>query len=257
MDDGLESSISWSTIRRRRSLSPPNWRADSSPTNRRQRSSIEPPKRFARATAISRRSCAPSSTRRSSSRREVYQAKIKNPFEFVTSALRVTGSEAQVTHQLLRYLGRMGEPLFLAQAPTGYPDIGGLMDQRRHAAHAHEFRQRSGNNRLPGTECGRWKPEGSRQSGSPHRAGLAVAGDASGPGGSRRQASRSRCCWRRRNFKGDKRWNASRRSFSARRGLGFLALGLAASVSRRAPRKRNRRKINRWSWCFSAAPWMA
>jgi uncharacterized protein (DUF1800 family) len=55
--------------------------------------------------------------------RELYQAKIKNPFEFVASALRITGSDAQVTHQLLRYLGRMGEPLFLAQAPTGYPDI--------------------------------------------------------------------------------------------------------------------------------------
>jgi uncharacterized protein (DUF1800 family) len=54
--------------------------------------------------------------------RDFYQTKIKTPFEFVTSALRVTGSEAQVTHQLLRYLGRMGEPLFLAQAPTGYPD---------------------------------------------------------------------------------------------------------------------------------------
>ncbi len=54
---------------------------------------------------------------------ELYKAKIKNPLEFVASALRVTGSETQVTHQLLRYLGRMGEPLFLAQAPTGYPDI--------------------------------------------------------------------------------------------------------------------------------------
>ena len=55
--------------------------------------------------------------------RETFRAKIKSPFEFVTSALRVTGSETQVTHQLLRYLARMGEPLFLAQAPTGYPDI--------------------------------------------------------------------------------------------------------------------------------------
>ena len=90
--------------------------------SRRQRSSARPRKRFARATAISRRSCAPSSMRRSFSARDFYQAKIKTPFEFVTSALRVTGSEAQVTHQLLRYLGRMGEPLFLAQAPTGYPD---------------------------------------------------------------------------------------------------------------------------------------
>jgi uncharacterized protein (DUF1800 family) len=28
-----------------------------------------------------------------------------------------------LSHQLLRYLGRMGEPLFLAQPPTGYPDV--------------------------------------------------------------------------------------------------------------------------------------
>jgi uncharacterized protein (DUF1800 family) len=55
---------------------------------------------------------------------ETYRAKIKKPLEFVASAMRVTGAETQVTHQLLRYLGRMGEPLFLAQPPTGYPDVG-------------------------------------------------------------------------------------------------------------------------------------
>ncbi|MSP39989.1 MAG: DUF1800 domain-containing protein [Deltaproteobacteria bacterium] len=52
-----------------------------------------------------------------------YRSKIKKPLEFVASALRVTGAETQITHQLLRYLGRMGEPLFLAQPPTGYPDV--------------------------------------------------------------------------------------------------------------------------------------
>jgi uncharacterized protein (DUF1800 family) len=55
---------------------------------------------------------------------DIYQAKVKRPLEFVASALRLTGAETQVTHQLLRYLGRMGEPLFLAQPPTGYPDVG-------------------------------------------------------------------------------------------------------------------------------------
>lgn len=54
---------------------------------------------------------------------EVYQAKVKKPLEFAASALRVTNAEARVTPQLLRYLGRMGEPLFLAQPPTGYPDV--------------------------------------------------------------------------------------------------------------------------------------
>jgi uncharacterized protein (DUF1800 family) len=55
---------------------------------------------------------------------EAYRAKVKKPLEYVASALRVTNAETQVTHQLLRYLGRMGEPLFLAQPPTGYPDVG-------------------------------------------------------------------------------------------------------------------------------------
>jgi uncharacterized protein (DUF1800 family) len=53
---------------------------------------------------------------------EAYRAKVKKPLEFVASALRATAAETQITHQLLRYLARMGEPLFLAQAPTGYPD---------------------------------------------------------------------------------------------------------------------------------------
>jgi uncharacterized protein (DUF1800 family) len=55
---------------------------------------------------------------------EVYQAKVKKPIEYVASALRLMEAETRVTPQLLRYLGRMGEPLFLAQPPTGYPDVG-------------------------------------------------------------------------------------------------------------------------------------
>jgi uncharacterized protein (DUF1800 family) len=54
-----------------------------------------------------------------------YQGKIKKPLEFVASALRATEAETRVTPQLMRYLGRMGEPLFLAQPPTGYPDVSG------------------------------------------------------------------------------------------------------------------------------------
>jgi uncharacterized protein (DUF1800 family) len=55
---------------------------------------------------------------------EAYKAKVKKPLEFVASALRASGAETQITPQLLRYVGRMGEPLFLAQPPTGYPDEG-------------------------------------------------------------------------------------------------------------------------------------
>lgn len=55
---------------------------------------------------------------------DAYGAKVKKPLEFVASAVRATGAETEISHQLLRYLGRMGEPLFLAQPPTGYPDVG-------------------------------------------------------------------------------------------------------------------------------------
>jgi uncharacterized protein (DUF1800 family) len=55
---------------------------------------------------------------------ETYQAKVKKPLDFVAGALRMTGAEVHISHQLLRYLGRMGEPLFLAQPPTGFPDAG-------------------------------------------------------------------------------------------------------------------------------------
>lgn len=55
---------------------------------------------------------------------DFYQAKVKKPIEYVASALRLLEAETDVTPQLLRYLGRMGEPLFLAQPPTGYADIG-------------------------------------------------------------------------------------------------------------------------------------
>jgi len=84
--------------------------------------------------------------------RETFQAKIKNPFEFVTSALRVTASETQVTHQLLRYLGRMGEPLYLAQAPSGYPDIASSWISADMLLTRMNFATDLVANRLPGTK---------------------------------------------------------------------------------------------------------
>ena len=53
---------------------------------------------------------------------EAVQAKIKKPLEFVASALRAGEAETNASPALLRSLVRMGEPLFLAQPPTGFPD---------------------------------------------------------------------------------------------------------------------------------------
>jgi uncharacterized protein (DUF1800 family) len=51
-----------------------------------------------------------------------YRAKVKTPFEIVASALRALEAQTDASIQLLGLVGRMGEPLFLYSAPTGYAD---------------------------------------------------------------------------------------------------------------------------------------
>jgi uncharacterized protein (DUF1800 family) len=55
---------------------------------------------------------------------DALRAKIKKPSEFVASALRILDAETEVPPALLRAINRMGEPLFLSQPPTGFPDAG-------------------------------------------------------------------------------------------------------------------------------------
>lgn len=54
--------------------------------------------------------------------RDSYQAKIKNPLTLVASALRAIDAETNAGLQIIGYLNKMGQPLFLCQAPTGYAD---------------------------------------------------------------------------------------------------------------------------------------
>ena len=53
---------------------------------------------------------------------EAYRAKIKTPFELVASAARVLGSDTTVPAMLVQWTGRIGQPLYQYEAPTGYPD---------------------------------------------------------------------------------------------------------------------------------------
>jgi uncharacterized protein (DUF1800 family) len=82
---------------------------------------------------------------------EAYQAKVKMPLEFVASALRVTNAETQMTPQILRYVGRMGEPLFLAQPPTGFADAGSSWISPDMLLTRMNFAADVVSNRLPGT----------------------------------------------------------------------------------------------------------
>jgi len=53
---------------------------------------------------------------------EAYRAKVKSPFEFVTSAVRATGADVRRAGILGRALQQLGMPLYMSQPPTGYAD---------------------------------------------------------------------------------------------------------------------------------------
>jgi uncharacterized protein (DUF1800 family) len=53
---------------------------------------------------------------------QAVRAKIKTPLEFVVSVLRATGAEPDSTLRLAQVVGRLGQPLYLQPAPTGYPE---------------------------------------------------------------------------------------------------------------------------------------
>jgi uncharacterized protein (DUF1800 family) len=54
--------------------------------------------------------------------RDAVGAKVKSPFELAVSAVRAAGAHVEDPRQLLAWIGRMGQPLYAYQAPTGYPD---------------------------------------------------------------------------------------------------------------------------------------
>jgi uncharacterized protein (DUF1800 family) len=54
--------------------------------------------------------------------KDAYRAKVKTPFELVASTARALNAEVTITLPLVQWVGRMGEPLYLCQPPTGYSD---------------------------------------------------------------------------------------------------------------------------------------
>ncbi len=54
--------------------------------------------------------------------RDAYRAKIKTPFELVVSSVRVLGADVDTPMPLVQWIGRIGQPLYQCQPPTGYAD---------------------------------------------------------------------------------------------------------------------------------------
>jgi uncharacterized protein (DUF1800 family) len=50
------------------------------------------------------------------------RAKVKSPLEFVVSAVRATGAAPDSSLRLAQLVGRLGQPLYLQSAPTGWPE---------------------------------------------------------------------------------------------------------------------------------------
>ena len=54
--------------------------------------------------------------------RDAYRAKVKTPFELVVSSVRALGTDVDTAMPLVQWSGRIGEPLYQCQPPTGYSD---------------------------------------------------------------------------------------------------------------------------------------
>jgi uncharacterized protein (DUF1800 family) len=52
-----------------------------------------------------------------------FRTKVKSPFEFVASALRITGAETDANRPVLDWIGKMGQPVYGRITPDGYPDF--------------------------------------------------------------------------------------------------------------------------------------
>lgn len=52
----------------------------------------------------------------------VYQTKVKSPFEFVASSLRILDAETDANRPLIDWITKMGQPIFGHITPEGYPD---------------------------------------------------------------------------------------------------------------------------------------
>jgi uncharacterized protein (DUF1800 family) len=80
-----------------------------------------------------------------------YRAKVKSPFEYVVSAVRAAGGETNARPPLLREIGRMGEPLYLCQPPTGYSDAASAWVNTGALVARLNFALALASNRIPGT----------------------------------------------------------------------------------------------------------
>lgn len=79
-----------------------------------------------------------------------YRAKVKTPFEFIVSAMRVTGADVADAMPLVRALQQLGMPLYQCQPPTGYQDTADAWVNTGALVGRMNFALRLAGNQVPG-----------------------------------------------------------------------------------------------------------
>jgi uncharacterized protein (DUF1800 family) len=95
---------------------------------------------------------------------EAYRAKVKTPFEFIVSAVRVTGTEVPMARALVGAMQQLGMPLYQCQPPTGYKDTADAWVNTGALVSRMNFAVQVANIRLGRGAGGRQSAVGSRQS---------------------------------------------------------------------------------------------
>ena len=82
--------------------------------------------------------------------RRALKAKVRSPFELVASSIRALGATVDDPLVLARAVARIGEPLYGAQPPTGYPDTGAAWMTSGALLSRIDFGLQLANGQLPG-----------------------------------------------------------------------------------------------------------
>lgn len=85
-----------------------------------------------------------------------YRAKVKSPFELVTSALRTMNAVADATPRSAQLVSRLGQPIFGHQAPNGYPETGDAWMNTGAILNRINFGLTVGSGRVPGVRLADW-----------------------------------------------------------------------------------------------------
>lgn len=90
-----------------------------------------------------------------------YRAKVKSPFELVVSALRAVNAAPDTTPRTARLIAALGQPLYLHQAPNGYPETGEPWINTGTILNRINFAMALAAGRVPGVQLRSW-PEAAR-----------------------------------------------------------------------------------------------